>query len=307
MAEDINENEEKNELPDFTFNREKDDFIFFDSIKSAIIDSIETISARFNNSSNNTNQLKTGFPCLEFDNGNLIVLAARPSIGKTSFALSLIKKLAVEKGVPVGFIDTGTMDNTFLGNKLLSITSGVSYGKIRSAMLKNSDLRKIQETAGKLYDAPIYTAINPNCSFDDFVLSAENMLEEKAVKLIVVEGFDFFAEIVDAEKEYYRYDLGSLMDSFKEFAVKHNIPIVLVMRLPSSDTDNVPGLLDFRKNLVVPYKADMVLFLHRDRIKDDINNIDTKLIISKNVCHATYDIPLNFYPSTGLFEEKKEE
>lgn len=51
----------------------------------------------------------------------------------------------------------------------------------------------------------------------------------------------------------------------------------------------------------------MVLFLHRDRIKDDINNIDTKLIISKNFCHATYDIPLLFYPSTGLFEEKKEE
>ena len=95
------------------------------------------------------------------------------------------------------------------------------------------------------------------------------------------------------------------MDSFKEFAVKHNIPIVLVMRLPSSDTDNEPGLLDFRKNLVVPYKADMVLSLHRDRIKDDINNIDTKLIISKNVCHATYDIPLLFYPCTGLFEEKK--
>ena len=95
------------------------------------------------------------------------------------------------------------------------------------------------------------------------------------------------------------------MDSFKEFTVKHNIPIVLVMRLPSSDTDNEPGLLDFRKNLVVPYKADMVLSLHRDRIKDDINNIDTKLIISKNVCHATYDIPLLFYPSTGLFEEKK--
>lgn len=307
MAEEINENEEKNELMEFSFNREKDDFIFFDSIKSAVIDSIETISARFNNSANNTNRLETGFPCLDFDNGNLIVLAARPSIGKTAFALSLIKKLAVDKGVPVGFIDTGTMDNTFLGNKLLSITSGVNYGKIRSAMLKNTDLRKIQESAGKIYDAPIYTAINPNCSFDDFVLSAENMLEEKAVKLIVVEGFDFFEEIVDAEKEDYRYDLGSLMDSFKKFAVKHNIPIVLVMRLPPSETGNEPGLLDFKKNLVVPYKADMVLFLHRDRIKDDVSKIDTKLIISKNVCHATYAIPLKFYPSTGLFEEIEEE
>ena len=161
------------------------------------------------------------------------------------------------------------MDNTFLWNKLLSITSGVNYGKIRISILKNTDLRKIQETAGKLYDAPIFTAINPNCSFDDFVLSAENMLEEKAVK--------------------------------------HNIPIVLVMRQPPSETENEPELLDLKKNLVVPYKADMVLFLHRDRIKDDVSKIDTKLIISKNVCHVTYDIPLKFYPSTGLFEEIKEE
>ena len=133
------------------------------------------------------------------------------------------------------------------------------------------------------------------------------MLEEKAVKLIVVEGFDFFEEIVDADKEFYRFELESLMDSFKKFAVKHNIPIVLVMRLPPAETDNEPGLLDFKKNLVVPYKADMVLFLHRDRIKDEVSKIDTKLIISKNVCHATYDIPLKFYPSAGLFEEKEEE
>ena len=305
MAEESNE-ERKEELPDFSFNREKDDFIFFDSIKSAMIESLDTISAKINNTSNNNNSLETGFPCLDFDNGNLIVLASRPSIGKTAFVLSLIKKLAVDKGVSVGFIDTGTMDNTFLGNKLLSIVSGVSYAKIRSGMLKTSDLRKIQESAGKIYDAPIFTAINPNCSFDDFVLSAESMLEEKAVKLIVVEGFDFFEEIVDAEKEFYRFDLESLMDSFKKFAVKHNIPIVLVMRLPPSETDTEPGLLEFRKNLVVPYKADMVLFLHRDRIKDEAKYIDTKLIISKHVCHTTYDIPLKFYPSTGLFEEKQD-
>ena len=198
------------------------------------------------------------------------------------------------------------MDITFLGNKLLSITSGVNYGKISSAMLNHSDLRKIQESAEKIFDAPIYTAINPNCSFDDFVLSAESMLEEKAVKLIVVEGFDFFEEIVDAEKEFYRFDLESLMDSFKKFAVKHNLPIVLVMKLSSSETETKPGLLDFKKNLVGPYKADMVLFLHRDRIKDEAKYIDTKLIISKHVCHATYDIPLKFYPSTGLFEEKQD-
>ena len=70
------------------------------------------------------------------------------------------------------------------------------------------------------------------------------MLEEKAVKLIVVEGFDFFAEIDDAEKEYQRYDLGSLMNSFKEFAVKNNIPIVLVNFYPNT------GLFEEKKGRI---------------------------------------------------------
>lgn len=300
------EEENKNEtdsLSSFSLNREKDDLICFDSIKSAMIDAMDSLSAKFNNSSN-TNRLETGFTTLDFDNGNLIVLAARKSLGKTAFSLSLIKKLAVDKKVPVGYINTGTIDNVTIGNKLVSLASGVAYPKIRSGMLKMTDLKKIQETAASLYEAPIYTAINPNCDFSEFVLSAEYMLEEKAVKLIIVDDFEYFGELMDADNELYRYELGKLMDSFKQFAVEHNIPIVLVLNLPPAEDYEEPGLEDFKKNLVIPYKADMVLFLHRDRLKDECKYIDTQLIISKHVNHATYDIPLRFYPSTGYFAAK---
>ena len=79
-------------LLSFSLNREKDDLICYDSIKSAMIDAMDSLSAKYNNSSN-TNRLETGFPTLDFDNGNLIVLAARKSLGKTAFSLSLIKNL----------------------------------------------------------------------------------------------------------------------------------------------------------------------------------------------------------------------
>ena len=294
---------ESNSFPGFSFDKEKDNFPFYDSIKSAILDSLDSLNARFKNSTN-TNCLKTGFPMLEFDNGNLIVLAARKGIGKTAFALSLMKKLAVDKEVPVGYINTGTIDNLIIGNKFLSITSGVAACKIRSGMLKVKDVENINDAASCLFDAPIYTAINPNCCFDEFVLSAEFMLDEKAVKLIFIDSFEYFAELVDADNESYRYEIGKLMDSLKKFAVEHNIPIVLLMNLPPSEDGEEPCLEDFKKNLVIPYKADMVLFLHRERIKDDCKCIDTSLIIAKHVNHATYDIPLLFFPSTGSFEEK---
>ncbi len=283
---------------------EKDSYAFFDSIKSSMIDYINSIDAGFKKI-NNANRLETGFPGLDFDNGNLIVLASRPGIGKTAFAMSLIKKLAVDKSIPVGFIDTGSMENTALAAKLLSITSGLSNGKIKKALLTLSDFKKIRAAAEQIYSAPVYTAIKPNCSFDDFVLSAESMLEEVAVKLIIVEGFDFFREIIDSEKKFYRFDLENLMDSFKQFAVKHNIPIVLVMRLPPAETENEnePGIMDFKKKFIVPYKADMVLVLHREGEKEESEYAYSKLIVAKNVHHITFDIPLKYHPVTCSFEE----
>lgn len=133
------------------------------------------------------------------------------------------------------------------------------------------------------------------------------MLEEKAVKLIIVDDFEYFGELMDADNELYRYELGKLMDSFKQFAVEHNIQIVLVMSLPPAEDYEFSGLEDFKKNLVISYKADMVLFLHRDRLKDECKYIDTQLIISKHVNHATYDIPLRFYPSTSYFTGKSDD
>ena len=307
MAEEEKKKDDKKDpLADFKFTGVKDDYIFFETAKNATFDAIESIEAHYNHSSNNTNRIYTDFPCLEFDNGNLIVLAARPSIGKTSFLLSLSKQLAVDKGIPVGLINTGTIDSASLGKRLMALDSGVPMYKIRSGMLKVIDVKKIQESAKKLFGVPLYFKIEPNCSFNDFVLAAESMLEEKPIKLMIIDDFEYFEEIMDADKEYYRFELEQLMDSLKKFAVEHNIPIILGMTLPS-DTEEPPELLDFRKNLVIPYKADMVIFIHRDRIKEEVKVCNARLHIAKNVCGPCIDYSLKFYPATSLFKKEKED
>ena len=307
MAEEEKKKDcKKDPIADFKFTGVKDDYIFFESAKNATFDAIESIEAHYNHSSNNANRIYTGFPCLEFDNGNLIVLAARPSIGKTSFLLSLSKQLAVDKGIPVGLINTGTIDSASLGKRLIALDSGVPMYKIRSGMLKVIDVKKIQESAKKLFEVPLYFKIEPNCSFNDFVLAAESMLDEKPIKLIIIDDFDYFAEIMDAEKEYYRFELEKLMDSLKKFAVEHNIPVVLGMTLPA-ESEEPPELLDFRKNLVIPYKADTVIFLHRDRLKEDVKYCNANVNVAKNVSGPCYDFTLRFYPATSLFKVENEE
>ncbi len=130
------------------------------------------------------------------------------------------------------------------------------------------------------------------------------MLEEQDVTLIIVDGFEYFGELVDADNKLFRYELGNLMDSFKKFAIEHNIPILLVMSLPPAENNEEPGVEDFKRNLVIPYKADMVLFLHRGNCKEEHSYFARNLIISKSIHHTKYDIPLRLDPNTGCFTEK---
>ena len=301
MAEDVKEETEKNELPEFSFNREKDDYIYFDSIKSAMIDAVESISAQINRTSNNNNLLETGYPELDFDNGELIVLSSRPRIGKTAFALSLIKKLAIDKNIPIGVINPGAIDNTKLGKRLLSIICEIPLCRMIYGWLNRTDFQKIKENGRKLYDAPIFTITEPNMNFSYFSHNARKMLKQKPIKLLIVEGFEYFAEVVDSNRDEYRCMVGFLMDRFKEFAVKNNIPIILIMGLSESENEDEPHLKEFRKNLVVPYKADMVIMIHRDE------NDEAKYRVVKNVNGGCYEVRLKYDHHIGLFEKAKED
>lgn len=176
----------------------------------------------------------------------------------------MIKKLAIDKNIPVGLIDPGTIDNTRLGKRMLSLICEIPLCRIMNGFFRKSDLQKINETGEKLYDAPIFTITEPNMNFEYFRHNAGKMLKQKPIRLLVIEGFEYFAECVDSNKNEYRYNLGFLKD--------------------------------FGKNLVVPYKADMVLLIHRDE------NDGVKYIVVKNVNEECYKVRLRFDPNIGLFE-----
>ncbi len=245
--------------------------------------------------------LKTGIDFLEFEQGELIVLAARPSMGKTAFVLSLVKELAVDNKEPVGVITSGTMVDEEVGQRLISMCSDVDLCGLKNGLIKKNDVEKINQTSKDLLDTPVYLFNKPNCSFDEIEASIKNMVEVNHVKLIIVEGFDFIEELVDSEKKDYRTILECMINNFKFVANELNVPIMLVMNLSSSENENEPNLLDFKKHLVIPRVADKVLFIHRNLMLESTNEVDAKIIIAKNGSGCTGEMKLRFDTKTARF------
>lgn len=276
---------------------------FYEPAKNAVVKAIEDIEKQFRSTDvSPKDYVTTGIKNLNFHKGDLIVFGARPSIGKTAFSLSLLNYLAVERKRPVGYISSGDVDFGRIGQRLISMESGVPYHKIRAGLLNVEDVRNIQNSASMIYDSPFYYYNKPNIMFAELELTARMMVENAGIQLIVIDSFEYLQEIVDAKEDEYRFDLEELLDNLKEMAKDLNIPIILLMDLPISENGLQPSLCDFKKYMVIPHKADMVLFLHRERCKDAENTPDCKLIISKNENGACFEIPTSFNPITACFE-----
>lgn len=276
---------------------------FYKPVKNAVVKAIENIEKQYKTADVSTkNYVITGIKNLNLHKGDLIVLGARPSIGKTAFSLSLVNHLAVEQKIPVGYISSGDMDYGKIGQRLISMESGVPYHKIRSGLMNIEEVRNIQESASKIYESPFYYYDKPNIMFAELELTVRMMVTNAKVQLIVVDSFEYLQEVVDTKEDEYRFELENLLDNFKKMAKDLNIPVILLMNLPLTEDGYEPSLCDFKKYMVIPHKADMVLFLHRERCVDEENIPNCKLIVVKNEEGACCDINIKFCPGTSSFE-----
>ena len=273
-----------------------------ENIINKIVNTLVNTITSLKSKEKNKNLLNTDFCSLTFHKGDLIVLSSRPYGGKTSFALSLINHLALNKKVPVAYISLGSVEEISFGMRLIGINSRVSIAKIRAAMLKESDIKKIQEALGKLYDAPIYFINEPNSTFETLKWKVKLLVQEKHVQLIVINDYEMFEELVDSEPEYYRYNLEVLLENLKKLAIEEQISVILEIGLTPSETDSPPCLRDFKKYMIIPYLADMVIIIQRERLKEEVKKQEAELHIVKNEhdCRIGYK-SITFEPIIGAF------
>ncbi len=280
------------------------------SAQNIMVKEIELIEARYK-SKNQFTGVPTGFAKLDtytsgFQDSELIIIGARPSIGKTALALSMIQNIACEKRIPCGFFSL-EMPYESIGMRLLAQEARVPMQKIRSGMLKIDDVKKIQDAAGRWYEAPLYTVDTPNMKLLDLRAVARRMVKNQGVKIIFI---DYIGLISTDDPTAPVFEQVSLISkSLKALARELSIPVVALCQVARDAEGQEPNLAQLRGSGSIEQDADVVMFLHRDRIKDgdSVAAQDAKIILAKQRNGACGDIPIMFLPSYSKFENKAED
>ena len=271
--------------------------------RNIMIKEIEIIDARYN-SKNEFTGVPTGFGKLDtytsgFQNSELIIIGARPSIGKTALALSMMQNIALEKNIPCGFFSL-EMPYESIGMRILSQESRVPMHKMRSGMLKYEDVKKIQDAAGRWFEAPLYTVDTPNMKLLELRAMARRMVKNHKVKIIFI---DYIGLITTENPNAPVYDqMSEVSKSLKALARELEIPIVALCQVARAAEGEPPNLAQLRGSGSIEQDADVVMFLHRERLKEETPVQEATLILAKQRNGATGDIKISFVPAYSKFE-----
>ena len=282
------------------------------NMKDIIPPTIELIDKRYKQK-NSFSGIPSGITELDgytsgFQDSEMIIIGARPAMGKTALALSMMQHIAVEQKIPCGFFSLEMSANQIC-QRLLSQISRIQSHKLRNGMLRLEDFTAIQNAAGLCYESPLYIVDTPNMKLLDLRTMARRMKALHDVKIIFI---DYIGLITSENEDAPVYDQQSAISkSLKNLARELNIPIVVLCQVARSAEGNEPGLNELRGSGSIEQDADMVIFIHGDRKGKKADGEgeggyspvqDRKLIIAKQRNGPIGDVPVLFIASYTKFE-----
>jgi replicative DNA helicase len=194
---------------------------------------------------------------------NLIILAARPSMGKTSLALDIIRNVSVNSKIPTGIFSL-EMSKDELVDRLLASQSDVELWKIRTGNLNEQDFEKINYGMGTLSEAPIFIDDAAGSNIMELRTKARRLQTEHNVGLIVV---DYLQLMTGRSQENRVQEVSEISRSLKILARELNIPVLALSQLSrgvENRPDKVPQLADLRESGSIEQDADVVMFIYRE-------------------------------------------
>jgi len=214
-----------------------------------------------------------------FQDSNLVILAARPGVGKTSLALNIAQHAAVDKKIPVGFFSL-EMSNLELVDRMLVSQANIDAWKMKTGNLKEEEYIKLSEAMGVLADSPLYIDDTPGISILEMRTKARRLQIEHGLKLVVV---DYLQLAVGSGKYESRVtEVGAISQGLKNLARELRVPVIALSQLSRAIEQRgtkVPQLSDLRESGSIEQDADVVMFLYRE---DDNNLEEYKLGIAKH-------------------------
>ncbi len=258
----------------------------------------------------------SGFPSLDrvtggFEKSDLIVIASRPSMGKTAFALCLARNLAIKFNIPTLFISL-EMNDIQICNRFVSMVSKIDILKIKSGNLDDDETQRLKDGVGKIKNVPLF--------FQTELVELSAIIEEcKNFKQKYNDGvviIDNLQQMINAAKQNYsrKHELDSVVRELKLFAKTIDLPIIIT----SSVNRNVvtrggmlrPFLCDLNGSSEIENIADIIIFIYRPEfyglMEDPEGNStanNARLIVAKNRHGAISDVNLYFDSGCGRFSE----
>ena len=278
--------------------------------REVIPNTVEAVKTRYN-SKDTYSGIPSGFELLDsltngFQNSELTILGARPSIGKTALALSMAANIAVTNRVPCGFF-TLEMSAIALMMRVLSAESKINSNTLRTGLMRPKDFNKLLDAASEIYEAPLILQDTPNIPLLDLRSLARKMVNKHEVKIIFI---DYIGLITPEDARPPRYEqISAISRSLKALARELDIPLVVLSQVGRQTEGKAPTLADLRDSGALEQDADMVLFLHRERIldsedepQDNMGGVRTELIVAKQRNGPTDTVPVTFIPHFTRFE-----
>ncbi len=258
----------------------------------------------------------TGFSELDkrlagMQDSNLLILAARPGIGKTTLALNIALNIAVKEQLPVGFFSL-EMSKEELVDRLLVGQADIDAWRLKTGRLSDSDYKKLTEAMGELSDAPIYIDDTPGVSILEMRTKARKLKVEKNVRLLVVD----YLQLADAGRRFDSRvtEVSLISQGLKNLARELKIPVLAISQLSRAVEQRgskKPQLADLRESGAIEQDADVVLFLYVEDETEDLLDPSKRVIkvsIAKHRNGPTGEMELMFRADRVKFYsvEKKE-
>lgn len=236
---------------------------------------------------------------------DLVIIAGRPAMGKTSFALSIAKNISVDLREPVAFFSL-EMNRVQLVNRMISNVCSISGTKILNGDLTQDEWERFDNNINKLMGAPLYVDDTPGLSVFELRTKARRLVREHQVKIIMID----YLQLMNANGMRFnsrQEEVSTISRSLKGLAKELDIPILALSQLNRTVEQREgpegkrPQLSDLRESGAIEQDADMVLFVHRpeyyhiyeDEKGNDLHGM-AQIIIAKHRKGATGDVLLNF-------------
>jgi replicative DNA helicase len=235
--------------------------------------------------------------------GNLIVIAARPGVGKSSFVTNVARNVAVEAGESVAMFSL-EMSRFEIGMRLLCGEARVGWDRVRTGRVATEEWTRLVEAAEVLHEAPLSIVDSGNVTIVDIRAKARRLKSSRhGLGLIIVDYLQLMSSHTRVDNR--QQEIAEISRSLKLLAKELEIPVIAVSQLnrdPERRQDKRPQLSDLRESGAIEQDADIVMFIHRDDSDTDpAAKGRADIIVAKHRNGPTDTIPLTFLPHLTLF------